>query len=135
MRIRKSFSIAAGLALAIPMGAALGAPFASTRDAASAAPTIGGWAVVNANGKLAFGKNVARSAILGDEGFYTVTFKTNIRHCAYIISTGLSDGTGTPPPAYAAANSSSSSDRQVFVETFNSSGENANEGFHIAVMC
>ena len=51
------------------------------------------WAVVNADGTLARGRNVVSSTQVAGAGIYDVTFDRDVSDCAYVATVGRADDT------------------------------------------
>jgi hypothetical protein len=92
------------------------------------------FAVVNANGTLAFGFGAVSSTKLAT-GEYQVIFNRNVRDCAYVATIGLSGNLGGSPAGEIAVVGRFNNVNGVFVQTFTSAGVPADLGFHLAVHC
>lgn len=92
------------------------------------------WAVVNADGTVARSDGHLSAANLAT-GEYEVIFRRNIRNCAYIATIGGSGSVGTEPTGEITVIGRVSSVNGVFLTTHDSTGANANRGFHLFVNC
>ena len=92
------------------------------------------YAVVNANGTLARGRNAVSATRLGT-GAYEVVFRKDVRKCAYLATIGLSGSAGASLPGEITVVGRSGNDRGVFVTTHSSGGAAADLGFHLGVLC
>jgi len=94
------------------------------------------WAVVNSNGTRARHAGACGGTISsGGGGGYDVVFPRNVANCAYVVTIGSSGRSGTVAPGFAVVVGDVSTTNGVFVETFNSGGAEAAEGFHLIVDC
>jgi hypothetical protein len=91
------------------------------------------YAVVNADGTLARGRNAASAARLGT-GAYEVVFRRDVRKGAFVATIGLSGSTGQSLPGEITVVGRFGNDRGVFVTTHSSGGAPADLGFHLAVI-
>lgn len=99
-------------------------------------PQAGGlttWAVVTASGQAARGHGVFATKRNG-KGRYTVTFKRDVRGCAYTVSPGDA-GTGTPPTGQASAGSNVTNANSVNVRTTDGGSGALDRPFHLVVVC
>ena len=146
MRINRLLSITAGLTLAIAAGATWAATTPASRqnqptanswmqDTVPSTPGVSGWAVVNSDGSLARGHNATSVIHTSGDSFYKVRFNSNVRRCEYNATIGQSGHEGEPSAAFVTVVGASASVEEVFVETYNSSGTGAEEGFHLNVTC
>jgi hypothetical protein len=101
---------------------------------AAAAVAKGGFAVVDATGKLVRGRN-AVSARLIFPGLYAVIFDSNIRSCAYIATLADPGSVNPGPVGQIGTVGLTTSVRGVFVETFDSTGVDSSLPFHLHVVC
>jgi len=92
------------------------------------------FAVVNADGTLARGRNAVSAARLGT-GQYEVVFRKDVRKCAYVGTIGLSGSVGSSAPGEITVVGRFGNDRGVFVTTHSSAGAFGDLGFHLAVHC
>jgi hypothetical protein len=92
------------------------------------------FAVVNADGTLARGARAVSAARLAT-GAYEVTFRKDVRKCAYVATIGLSGSAGSSLPGEITVVGRAGNDRAVFVTTHSSGGASADLGFHLAVLC
>lgn len=111
--------ILAGLTLLLGSGPAYAAAF---------------WAVVDSDGTLDRGKSVVSTQRLST-GQYEVIFKKNVRRCAYLASIGLVGSEGVEDPGQISVVGRFTDERGVFIETTDSTGTNADRGFHLNVIC
>jgi hypothetical protein len=91
-------------------------------------------AVVNASGQLARGFRAVSSTKLA-LGEYQVIFNTNVRRCAYVATIGLANNAGGSAPGEITVIGLNGSPNGVFIHTYNSAGNPADRGFHLAVHC
>jgi hypothetical protein len=111
---------------------------APTRDSTSAVrprTTCELWAVVNPGAGLARAGCSGATSSGGGGGGYDVMFPEDVQSCAYNATIGSSGSDGTVPPGFAVVVGENGNADGVFVETFNSSGVEAAEGFHLIVTC
>lgn len=92
------------------------------------------FAVVNANGTLAFGFGGVSSTKLAT-GEYQVIFNHNVRNCAYVATIGLSGNVGSSPCGEIAVVGRFNNVNGVFVQTWTNACVPADRGFHLAVHC
>jgi hypothetical protein len=92
------------------------------------------FAVVNADGSLARGRNVASVEHLAG-GVYIVHFTRDKTGCAFNATVGLGGSSGTSPPGYATVVGAAVDPNGVFMDTYNSAGSNADLGFHLVTTC
>jgi hypothetical protein len=91
------------------------------------------WAVVNADGSLARGRNVVSSE-RDQEGVYIVVFKKDVTECAYVATAGSAVAGGvlftsvTVAPKNGDANA-------VLVVSVDLQGNLSDNGFHLKVFC
>ncbi len=98
------------------------------------------WAVVQTTSA---GASVVRGNATGagriNTGIYFVSFKADIRQCAYVATVGDVGAGGSEPGEISVEQRSSSNPNDIEVRIYNSAGTNidptGNEGFHIAVIC
>jgi hypothetical protein len=99
------------------------------------------FAVVNADGTRArgFPSGTGYSASKSGAGVYTVKFgpagSRNISGCTYLATIGLAGVEGVSPIGFVTVVRRADDPTAVFVQTFDGSGNSADRGFHIAVMC
>lgn len=94
----------------------------------------GCFAVVNATGTLARGKNVQSVTKLGT-GTYEVIFKLPITKCAFGSTIGLSTFVNSSPPGETTVVGRVGTTNGVFLQTFSSAGVTADRGFHLTITC
>jgi hypothetical protein len=99
-----------------------------------AATGVSGFIVVNSDGSKARGNN-AKGSLRLTVGSYEADFNSTIIKCAYTGSVGLSGAGGTSPAGYLTVVARADNKKAVFVQTFNSSGQVADLGFHLEVTC
>ena len=92
------------------------------------------FAVVNADGTLARGRNVL-SVEHVSTGTYIVHFASNKTACAFVAAVGLGGSSGTSAPGYTTVVGSAADVNGVFMNTYNSSGVKADLGFHLVTAC
>jgi hypothetical protein len=92
------------------------------------------WAVVNADGTLARAGCPGTTSATDGTGF-SVSFPRNVRNCAYVATTGLTDSELTQPASFATTVGLATSEDGVFVATYNAAGATADEPFHLSVSC
>jgi hypothetical protein len=92
------------------------------------------FAVVTSTGTLSRGYGALSSKHEGT-GSYQVLFKRGLRKCAYVATLGSAGSTGTPPIGYAGVVGRNGHVNGVYVQTFDSSGNLTDAGFHIVVSC
>jgi hypothetical protein len=94
------------------------------------------WAVVERDGTLVRGRNVARTAKVGD-GKYEVVFTSNVREGVYVATIGR-PGIATEPAgeigvALRCCLTGRETDKGVWVDTHDSDGRYADRSFHLVV--
>jgi hypothetical protein len=94
---------------------------------------IAGWAVVQPNGALTRGTNVANTGRAAP-GIYGVVFGGNVAACTYQATIGLSMP-GGPPPGEASVAPLNGNPNAVLVRTYNSAGAPLDLPFHLLVVC
>lgn len=92
------------------------------------------FAVVNANGTLARGNCLIRTARLG-VGTYEVIFNGSVRLCTYLSTIGLTGASGGPPAGEIGVVGRAGDVRGVFLQTRASNGALADRPFHLGVFC
>jgi hypothetical protein len=107
------------------------------REAASAAAPAKGvlFAVVASNAKLVRDKgasNVKEGRVVGD---YVVTFDDDVSDCAYVATIGITGDTGVADPGFITVARSNSSNRAVYVSTYNLNAFSSRRPFHLVVTC
>ena len=90
---------------------------------------------MNFDGSLARGYGVRARRQHEGMGYYQVLFKRGMRKCAYVATLGTAGSTGVAPTGYAGVVGRNGHVNGVYVQTFDSSGNLANEGFHLVVSC
>jgi hypothetical protein len=94
------------------------------------------WAVVNADGTRArAGGACSGTTTSGSNGSCDVVFPRNVSNCAYVAVIGSPARSGTVAAGYATVVGAAISVDGVFVQTWNSSGVLAAQGFHLIVDC
>jgi hypothetical protein len=96
---------------------------------------------VRSDGSLVRGSGVERTN-KASTGQYSVTFESNVVNCADLVNLGgwtIGGEVNIPGPGEAeagvAATGPEALNRTVNVYTHDSSGTNADRGFHLAVLC
>jgi len=118
----------------IGIAGALAASSAVTAQAAPKGPAGCDlcWGIVEANGTIRRDVGLL-AAVLVDDGEYELTFSARVNNCAANATIdGLEDEPGeiTVRTRGGAANLN-----RLFVETFDSDGENSDRGFHVSINC
>ncbi len=98
------------------------------------------WAVVETTSA---GASVIRGNATGagriNTGIYFVSFKADIRQCAYVATVGDVGSGGSDPGEISVEQRSSNDPTDIEVRIYNSAGANVdptgNDGFHIAAIC
>ena len=93
------------------------------------------WAVVNANGTLAYGNGAENSSWLGGAGVYEVDFDQNVAACSHVASLGLTSSTGSAAGGSVTTVGRAGVPNGIFVTTYNATGVLTNESFHLSVQC
>ena len=91
------------------------------------------WAVVNTNGTLQRGSNVASTGKLSGLGNYQVLFNQDISGCEYSVNVGGADITSSTGIASAVRRLDQPTGVQVSTSDFD--GAQADRSFHLAVHC
>ena len=99
---------------------------------ANAANLINGFVV--ANGDATVVRGTGYTVFHVDTGKYEVDTVPNIHSCAYSITAGSGDST-VPPVSIATVVGRRENQNAIMVATFDSSGNYADEGFHLIVRC
>jgi hypothetical protein len=92
------------------------------------------FAVVDWEGKLRRGLHAVSSKSLGI-GYYEVVFDRDVRHGAYVATTGGPGFVGVPPAAVANVMGRPNNPRAVFVFVADLTGAPLAAGFHLVVIC
>lgn len=92
------------------------------------------WAVVESDGSLARGSNVASTSWIM-LGRYDVRFNQNVRGCIYVATVGDTDFLTVPPPGTVTVTGLTASVNGVFVATWDMAGAPEDRAFHLTVMC
>lgn len=92
------------------------------------------YAVVNAGGQLARGRDISSVARTGN-GRYQVIFNADIRSCAYFATVGDASAAAPPQNSQVSVGSLASHVNGVDVRTENSNGGEQDRPFHLIVMC
>ncbi|MGH8002132.1 MAG: hypothetical protein ACREPR_22560 [Brasilonema sp.] len=90
-------------------------------------------AVVNSDGTLARSLGAISSSVL-DTGSYEVVFPQDVSNCIYNATPGV-PGLDNPQPGEVAVGLRRNNSNAVFIATYDSSGQLANNGFHLTVAC
>jgi hypothetical protein len=91
------------------------------------------WAVVNADGSLARGRNVVSSE-RDQEGVYIVVFKKDVTRCAYVATAGSAVAGGVLLTSVAVAPKNGDANA-VLVVSVDLQGNFSDNGFHLKVFC
>lgn len=94
-------------------------------------PSVAGWAVVSANGKIVRGSGAVK-AKRTSKGRYKVTFNQAVNNCGYKATIGNAD---SKVPSVGDIGVASKGTKAVQVQTTNAKGKSANYSFHLAVVC
>lgn len=94
---------------------------------------VAGWAVVQPNGNLTRGANVATTGRRAT-GIYGVAFASNVSECTYQATIGLGIP-GNPPTGEVSVAPLSANPNAVVVRTFDSGGAAMDLPFHLLVVC
>jgi len=141
MDLHKSLTLAATIAVALGATAAPGPAGVNQRPRGIYQPAKPGilitsyTAVVAANAKLIRGIGATSASQDEGRGTYTVTFATDISSCAYVVTVGETDSSGTQPAALATVVGRSGDPTGIFIETFDHNGSLKNLPFHVDVGC
>jgi len=92
-----------------------------------------GFIVVDANGGVARASQGYGVFKFGT-GAYEVSYTSSLHNCAYSITAGSSDNT-VPPESFATIVGRRENQLVLEVQTFDSTGQPADEGFHLIVRC
>lgn len=90
------------------------------------------WAVVEKDGTLVRGRNVSQVNKLPGTGYYEVLFTHDVTDGVYVATLGR-PGIFTEPPGEITLASRAGKPKGVWVETFNSTGNHQDHGFHLLV--
>jgi len=93
------------------------------------------FAVVNSNATLARGTDVNTTYIDGGAGEYGVVFDVNVTNCSYVATLGLTGSEFQAPPGFVTVTGLAGLPDGVYVATFNVTGNQTNESFHLTVLC
>lgn len=96
---------------------------------ACSSPTM---AVVSSSGGYVRGDNNATS---GSDGAYDVGFPVDVQDCAYVATLGETGSSGVYPAAVATVTGEYKDPNGVFVATWDLSGAQTAESFHLIVFC
>lgn len=91
------------------------------------------WAVVETDGALVRGRNVANVQKLAT-GIYQVLFTHNISDGVFLGTLGRPGISSEPPGEITVALRVGSNNRGVWIETFNSNGTHEDHAFHLLVL-
>jgi hypothetical protein len=90
------------------------------------------WAVVEDNGTIRRDEGLL-AAVRVDDGEYTLTFSARVNNCA---ANATIDGSDDEPGEITVRTQGGGANfNRLFVETFDSDGENADRGFHVSINC
>jgi hypothetical protein len=93
------------------------------------------WAVVDGtDGSLDRGNGVA-STNKSDTGDYQVRFNKNVRGCVYVATVGLPGSLGVELPGQIGVVGEAASVNGVWIDTYDSLGNEADRSFHLLVDC
>jgi len=93
------------------------------------------WAVVNSDGTKA---RAGCPSTTSDElrtGNYEVIFNKSVVNCAYEATLGLSGSAGGQPPGMVGVAGRDGNADGVFIDTYDNTGTDAEQGFHLVVSC
>jgi hypothetical protein len=137
MRIRSHLSFANVMATIAVFMALGGGAIAATQS--KSARTTPRWAVVNANGDLIRGRGATTSKQLfapDKLGSYQVTFNRNVTDCGLVATIGrVYSGPRNPERGEIGVAYRNGRADSVYVKTRQSDGQEANQSFHLAVLC
>jgi hypothetical protein len=132
-------SLLLGMALAAVLGAPAGAgPNAPTKIHKVAPPGIAPatfTAVVTANGTLKRGVGAVSASIPEGKGTYEVDFTNDVTACAYVVTIGEPDSSGSQPAAAATVVGRSGTPNGIFIDVFDATGAPQKLPFHVDVGC
>ena len=102
---------------------------------AAAAPDTpaDGFIVVNADGTMARASQ-GYGVFKYGTGQYEISYTSSLHNCAYSITAGTSDN-AVPPESFATVVGRRENQLVLEVQTFDSNGQAADEGFHLIVRC
>lgn len=92
------------------------------------------WAVVNADGTLARGTPGTTTSKVGT-GAYEVVFTLDVHNAAFVAVLGLTGSSGTQPAGMVTTVGRAGNPNGVWLSTYNVSGTNTNQPFHLIVQC
>jgi hypothetical protein len=93
------------------------------------------WAVVDGtSGDLDRGNGVTYTN-KSDTGDYQVRFNKNVRGCVYVASVGLPGSLGVELPGQIGVVGEAASVNGVWIDTYDSAGNEADRSFHLLVDC
>ena len=93
------------------------------------------WAVVDGtDGSLDRGNGVT-SVTKSDTGDYQVRFNKNVRNCVYVASVGLPGSLGVELPGQIGVVGENASVNGVWIDTYDSLGNESDRSFHLLVDC
>ena len=92
------------------------------------------FAVVNSDGSLARGVGVSGTAKVVT-GRYTVTFNRNMTGCTAVGSVGFTGTSGVPPAGFVGVVGSGGNANAWFIATYDATGANVDEAFHLIAVC
>lgn len=127
--------LGAAALLAIPAGAGPNAPSKIHKIAPPGVLHTSFTAVVTANGTLKRGVGAVSASIPEGKGTYVVDFTNDVTQCAYVVTIGEPDSSGSQPAAAASVVGRSGDPAGVFIEIFDPSGAPQKLPFHIDVGC
>jgi hypothetical protein len=107
---------------------------ASMAASAVASPGPDFTAVVDSDGTLARGLNATGATHL-QTGVYEVAFSKDVSGCGYTATIGLSGSVGSSGFGTVNVAKRSGKKKAIFVQTFDTSGDPADLGFHVIVAC
>lgn len=137
----RNTSLALAALVAAALGASAGAAGVNNGPAAASTAKTDGVlhatfsAVVTGNGTLKRGVGAVSAMQPEGKGSYEVIFNTNISGCAYVVTIGEPDSTGSQDAAAATVVGRNGDDHGVFITTFDADGHAKNLPFHLDVGC
>lgn len=135
--MQRSLLLGLGLAavLGAPAGAGPNAPSGVHKVAPPGVAHTSFTAVVTANGTLKRGIGAVGASIPEGKGTYEVHFTNDITQCAYVVTIGEPDASGSQPAAAATVVGRSGDPTGIFIEIFDPSGAPQKLPFHVDVGC
>ena len=112
----------------------LAAAVALAASAATAGQAPNFYAVVDSNGTLARGFNAVSASHL-NPGQYEVAFNKDVSGCGYTATIGLSGSLGSSPFGTVNVAKRGANKKAIFVQTFDTTNNLSDLGFHVIVAC